>query len=818
MKKGTVAFLTRSLIDATGTNMWRGLVEKCKENKVPVITFRGPVLGQGAGSIIYNIIEDGVFDGVVSWASSDVTDETMNYYKKFNKSHLVCMTFKVPGKPVIYADCRTGMLDLMNHLIEVHGLTKIAFLRGPAVHMYAKERYEAYMEALKNHGLKIDQRLITEPGGWAIADGAKGVKAITDRGVKIGKDVEAFVCVGDNVAIGAQEYLIQEGYSVPYDVVVCGFNGTDDAAFCNPPITSVEMPFVGLGHRSYQTIADCLAGKPVPSEFRYETKLRLGESCGCKSENVLNATSELRSTEDDASSKKSFFGKTKTAAKSRSKADVEAVFKGSAWKDETTKAIMDKISSSRGATEKLKEFFRTQIATMLPKYIDSVLSESVVGSEFVLEFTKNLNVFLKRSADFAHWQNFISILNKKSDEAVYNSKLEKVAENILQQCRVLIHEYDVRSQKQSSLIASRFEADLRQTSAELLASYDIKELMNILQKNLKKLKIPGVYVVLYDDEAFARKETATPKNSRLIMAIRDNERLSIPEDGVSFATKDIVPDQYLPLSASYSLIAESLHFQSNLIGYIVFQEGPDKGASYAALRDQLSSSLYGALLLQERNKSKAEVENVMRTMTVKADVVSENSMQISQNVSTISNQMENFTGSIKTISGNVDTVADTVKNASQMMIDADNAINVLVDSTKQISDAVNMIINIAETTNVLALNASIEASHAGEAGKGFSVVAKEVKVLAAQTVDATGRIRDLVSKNTENTINTKKVIDVTKDSIKTIAGLSEEIRTSINSQVQTSSEISSQLSSVTGGTAEISQAISEIAKLGDKIQ
>lgn len=817
MKKNSIAFLTRSLVDATGINMWRGLVEKCKENKIPIVTFRGPVLGQGAGSIIYKIVQDGVFDGIVSWASSDVNEETENYYKRFNRSHLVCMTFKVPGKPVIFADCRTGMLELMDHLIQVHGLKKIAFVRGPVAHMYAKERFEAYKEALKNHGINIDERLISEPGGWGIQDGEKAIKDLLDKGLKIGRDVEAFVCVGDNVAIGVQEYLIKEGYSVPYDVVVCGFNGTDDAAYCNPPITSVEMPFLGLGQKAYETISDSLARKNVESEFRYETNLRLGESCGCKSENVQNAISKIRIEKAETISKLRIISHT-IALQKRTKEDVEAAFKNSGWLEESSAAIMERISSSRGLSTDLKEFFQKKIVDLLPKFVESILAETVENSVFVLEFTKSLSTFLKKSVDFSYWQSFISVLNKKTDDAVHNSRFEKISESILQQCRVLIHEFDVRAQKQRSLMLTRYEADLRQSSSELLGSNNIPELMDILQKNLKKLKIPGVYVVLYDDKAFERKETEVPKTSRIVLAVKDGERIALPENGVSFETKNIIPDQYLPVTPYYSLIVESLHFQDRLIGYIAFQEGPEQGAAYAALRDQLSSSLHGAILLEERSKSKAEIENVMHTMSEKADVVSENSMQISKNISNISGEMEHFTTSIRTISGNIETVAGTVKSTDQMMTDANQAINTLVDSTKQISDAVNMIINIAETTNVLALNASIEASHAGEAGKGFSVVAKEVKVLAAQTVEATGRIRDLVVKNTENTFNTKKVIDETKDSIKKIADLSEEIRGSISTQVQTSSEISSQLSNVTGGTAEISQAINEIAQLGDKMK
>ena len=83
MNKKTIAFLTRSLVDATGKNMWKGIVTGCKNDNKPLITFRGPVLNKGQGSIIYHLISDNVFDGVISWASSDVDQPTMDYYKKF---------------------------------------------------------------------------------------------------------------------------------------------------------------------------------------------------------------------------------------------------------------------------------------------------------------------------------------------------------------------------------------------------------------------------------------------------------------------------------------------------------------------------------------------------------------------------------------------------------------------------------------------------------------------------------------------------------------------------------------------------------------
>lgn len=817
MKKNTVAFLSRSLIDATGTNMWRGLVNVCKKNNMPVITFRGPVLNKGTGSIIYHLIQDDVFSGLISWASSEISQDVINFYDKFQKTPLICLTFKVSGKPVIFADCRAGMLELMNHLIEVHKLSKIAFIRGPVNHTYAKERYEAYREGLTSHNIPINENLISEPGAWNLEAGEKGVQTFLDRGLKLGRDgdIQAIVCVGDNVAIGAQEFILNKGYAVPEDVVVCGFNGTEDASCCNPPITTVEMPFMGLGEKAGEMIFDVLNGKSIPQEFHYETRLKLGESCGCKSENVVMAASSV-AEEKSGSTKKSIFRKHDSIIR-RSQSDVSDSLKDPIEIQKAVDSILESVMKCRGINLKIESFFREKIKPLLESYGDSIIKADTENAKFISDFTTALNDFLGLSSDFSFWQHFISVLNKETENAVSNSSFEKIAENLLQQARVLIHEYDVRGQKQKLLISSRYEADLRQASKELLACYDIPGLMDILQKNLKKLKIPGVYVVLYEDCKFTLENLKTPEKSRLIMAMRDGDRLELPKEGVKFDTKTILPDQYLPAKSFYSLITESLHFQSTYLGYIVFEEGPDVGAPYAALRDQLSSSLYGAILLKDRNDRKEAVMNAMRTMTEKADVVSKTSKQISENLGTISSSMQEFTNSVKNISGNVQNVASTVKSTNEMMGEAEISVDVLVDSTKKITEAVNMISDIAETTNVLALNASIEASHAGEAGKGFSIVAKEVKALAAQTVEATERIQELVAKNAENASGTQKIIKKTEDSMKKIADLSEQIRDSVSGQVQSSSDISSQLSNANSGAAGITEAISEIASLGDKI-
>ena len=815
MKDNTIALLTRALSDATGKYMWLGLIDRCRKNNVPLITFCGSVLNQGPASILYHLFQPQKFAGAISWASSEVTQSTIDYYNNFGKTPLVCLSFRIPGHPVVLTDCKSGMEELMDHFINVHHFTKIAFIRGPESHVYARERFEGYKEALQKNNIAIEEKIITPPGGWSLEDGAKATDSFLAKGLKPGVDFQAIIGVGDNVAIGAQEYLLSKGYSIPDDVAVGGFNGTNEAACSNPPITSVEMPFFGQGQKAFDMLESLIKGQQVPEEFNYTTKLVIGQSCGCSSLAVKRATFEPVSSAESTTSKHGIFGRSKVLEESSAS---NQSFEDSSWRNDTCTRILSVVAQERDITEEATAFFQRIIPKLIEAFCQTVLDETSAKSKYLSLFSKCLNDYVVFSSDFSIWQDFISILRINSRSVIKMTERREAAENLFQQSRVIVNEFDDRIQKLASLKNARRESILRNIGSNLLTSYDVPTLMDIMAKSIAKLDIPGVYVVMYNNCKYSEANPVVPQTSRVILAIHDKQRIAIPADGIEFSTTDILPSNIFPTGTYYSLVIESLHFQNTFIGYLVFQKGNEDNTVYTALRDQLSSSLYGALLVTERTHVKQILEQTMQTMTGKADVVSSRSKQVSGNVTTISQSMDSVTSNIRTISGSLATVMNTVHSANDNVTEATSSINTLMESTKKIENAVAMISDIAEKTNVLALNAAIEAAHAGDAGRGFSVVAKEVKSLAAQTVSSTKIIQDLVNQNNENTSHTEKVIESTNSAIKTIASLSDRIQDSINEQVKTSSAISTQLQDASSGTNEISNAIEEIAKLGENLK
>ena len=804
MTKKPLCLITRSLSDSTGREMWKGMVESCRETNTPLVTYRGSQLHREPNSILYYLFNPKNYSGIVTWASADAEQSTIDYYKRFGSTPLLCVSLKIASHTCITVDCKKGMTELVDHFIEVHGYKKIAFARGPVAHVYAKERYEAYLESLKKHGIEADENLITPPGGWAISDGTKAVDLLIDqRGLMPGRDIDAILAVGDNVAIGILEALQQRGYKVPHDVAIGGFNGTEDALCTTPPITTVLMPFKDQGRKAFEMVSAMSRGTNV-QDVKYGTSLLIAQSCGCVSESVKNAIATFNRPEKELSldTEKGIFKKSTSHILKNNLSE---------WRSNLTESI-------------LKLYAQKYLSDFNPVLLDNLLDDFQYSLQYRNgeKFLKTLNDILERensmNHDIAFWQDIISTFRATS--LPYMSKMDIVdaAENMWQQCRVLITELSVRMRRLELLLNKRHENVLRSISARLITSYDVKKLMNIIADSISKIGIPSVYVALYNDSEYTPENKKVAPTANLVLAVREGKRIDLPGDSVTFKTEDFIPQQYLPADKFYSMIVESLHFENNFIGFIVFENGPDDGNIYSALAGQISSSLNGALLLAERLRVKQVLEDTLNAMSSKADVVTQQSEIISDNVSSISGSMEHVASSVRDVSVHIGNVQNLVDEAQKIINDANDAILTLTESSNKIAQTVNMINDIAETTNVLALNATIEAAHAGEAGRGFSVVAKEVKALAAQTMSSTEQIRNLVIANQDNSKFSKDAIMQTKNAISKISDYSANIVDAINKQVSETQEVSTLLINASQGTSEIFSAVQEIAKLGDNLK
>lgn len=142
----------------------------------------------------------------------------------------------------------------------------------------------------------------------------------------------------------------------------------------------------------------------------------------------------------------------------------------------------------------------------------------------------------------------------------------------------------------------------------------------------------------------------------------------------------------------------------------------------------------------------------MEELTVSITHVSENAEETERYASSAADLANQGERSVETVANNISTMAGTVSNAA-------DKVRMLATNTQEVARIASVIKDIAGQTNLLALNAAIEAARAGEQGRGFAVVADEVRVLAERTEKATVEISGVVERIQNETVNTAKVMD-----------------------------------------------------------
>ena len=497
--------------------------------------------------------------------------------------------------------------------------------------------------------------------------------------------------------------------------------------------------------------------------------------------------------------------------------------------------LVDVIVNTNFVADKFNEYDQAGVSSQ--KYVLSIsrdmnyvsrLSRSIMLGD---DFSKNYSLLDTRIRDiYSHFDHLEESLNLISDSNA-RSRLNQLAANSKQATKTFLEDGRTRMLQLESVDrtpevlqaawasyrtgASPFANKARSSFKELVnaeeaARSEVQQAAIVSMSDMKQqlIIITIASFVIGGLILFFVARTILNSLSSLTRSIDDIERNSDLTQRTQVTSKD----EFAALSNAFNLMLDKFQTSINSVSNTSMQlaksaEGMAQVTSVTATSVQTQRHELD-MVATAMNEMTATVVEVAKNANDAADAANETDRQSKDGMKVVNNTVDTIVG----LAAEIESAAEVIQN--------------LEKDSNQIGTILDVIKGIAQQTNLLALNAAIEAARAGEQGRGFAVVADEVRTLASRTQESTEEIQSMIEKLQSGT---KVAVNVMSDSRKyaddsvnhaksagdALKMITESIGTitEMNTQIATAAEEQSAVSEeINANIVNISHAAEEAAE------
>jgi DNA-binding LacI/PurR family transcriptional regulator len=562
----TIGLLVDCLEDSYQWSVLRGAMDAAYSYGAHLICFAGGVLDAPRGS---GGERNGVFDlagprsvdalVILSGAIGNRigVERLREYCARFRPLPMCSIAVELADMSSVCIDNESGMRVAIEHLIRVHDMKRIAFVRGPVANAEAERRFGVYQQALAASGIPFSEKFVVI-GDFEQRGGRDAVRTLLGER-KLGPgDLDAIFAANDQTALGVLDELANGGIRVPDQIAVVGFDDIEEARFTVPPLTTVRQPLYEQGRDAVRIVLDQLRNGAPSERIVRNTELVTRRSCGCQSRHSM-------STRDPGAPPSSL--------------GFEAAIL------ERHQVIL--ADMARAARGELASAGASWAERLLNAFVEQTRGDS--NDAFSVSFDDMLRRLSTSDSDLSVCIDVLAAFRARVVPCLARDLNRMVrAEDLLHEAGATTAEVMDRVQAMRRVRAEKRARSLGRAAAAIASAHDLDDLSRAVDQHLPALGIPRCYVATYH---------GSPGEERMARIALVHTPAAPHTDAPSWQLHpavDILRHHVLPTTGEHALAVLPTVFRGEDLGILILELEAVDGYLYETLRDVFTAALAGA--------------------------------------------------------------------------------------------------------------------------------------------------------------------------------------------------------------------------------